>query len=79
MFRTKEQKQERQRSKVEKRVDSLSSAELYPWAEQAIYSIGRNLSGWQKTDNQFYLEEARIAAEALHAIVDSLNRRHTSV
>ena len=75
MWRSKEKKQERQRTRIEKRVDSLPSAELLPWAEQSIYTLGRNLSGWQKTGDKFYLEEARVASEVLHTIVASLNQR----
>jgi hypothetical protein len=75
MWRSKEKKQERQRTRIEKRVDSLPSAELFPWAEQSIYALGRNLSGWQKTGDAFYLEEARVASEVVNTIVTTLNKR----
>ena len=79
MFRSKEQKQERQKSRIERRVEALPTAELLPWTEQLVYSVGRNLSGWQKTQDSFYLEEARIAAEALYVITEALNKRTQSV
>lgn len=79
MFRSKEKKQERQRSRIERRVDSLPSTELLAWTEQLTYAVGRNLSSWQKTQDIFYLDEARTAAEALYAITDTLNRRNQSV
>jgi hypothetical protein len=76
---SKAKKQERARTRIEKRVESLPSAELLPWSEQAIYAVGRNLSTWQKNQDPFYLEEARVAAEALHTITEALSRRHTDV
>jgi len=33
------------------------------------------LSNWQRTDAVAYLEEARVNAEALHAIIESLYLR----
>jgi len=68
-------KEERKRTKIEKRVDALPTAELLTWNEQALYSIGRNLSTWQKSHDSFYLEEARIGAEVVHAIMNSLSER----
>ena len=70
-------KVEREKTKMEKRVAKLPSVELLSWTDQAIYSLGRNLSTWQKTEDKFYLDEAKAAAEALHAIVDTLSERHS--
>ena len=72
MFKKKE---ERPKTRVEKRVAKLSTAELLAWSDQVIYSIGRNLSTWQKTEDQFNLEEAKVAAESIHAILDVLSER----
>lgn len=66
----------KEKSKIEKRVESLPTGELIPWTENALYSIGRNLSTWQKTRDKATLEEARIGAEALHVILESLVKRH---
>ena len=79
MINFKEKKKERQKSKVEKRVAMLSTSELLPWSEQAIYSLGRNLSSWQSSRDKFYLEEARIAAEVLHVITEELSKRTANV
>lgn len=68
-------KQEREKTRIEKRVEALSTPDLVAWTEQTIYSIGRNLSHWQKYNDEFSLEEARIGAEALHAILDTVSRR----
>lgn len=45
------------------------------WTEQSIYELGRCLSGYQNTREQFYLDEARQGAEALHAVVEELHKR----
>jgi hypothetical protein len=74
MFK-KKSKLEKQLTKVQKRVQTLPTAELLSWSDQIMYSVGRNLSSWQKSQNAFSLEEARVGAEALHAIVDALSER----
>jgi hypothetical protein len=62
-------------TKVRRRVATLPTGELFGWADQIIYSIGRNLSAWQKTQNQSSLDEAQLGAEALHAILDTIKER----
>jgi hypothetical protein len=73
MFKKKE---EREKTRIEKRVARLSTPELLTWSDQVIYSIGRNLSSWQKTEDRFHLDEARVAAESIHAILDTLSERY---
>lgn len=68
-------KEVRELTKVQKRVASLPTAELLTWTDQIMYSVGRNLSSWQRTKSSFSLEEARVGAEALHAILDNLSER----
>jgi hypothetical protein len=68
----------KEKSRVEKRVESLPTADLLPWTENALYTIGRNLSTWQKTRDNASLEEARVGAEALHVILESLVKRHSN-
>lgn len=68
-------KQEREKTKVEKRVAKLPTAELLTWSDQIMYSVGRNLSVWQKSQDNYSLEEARLGAEALHAIMEALTER----
>ena len=68
----------KEKSRVEKRVESLPTADLLPWTENALYTIGRNLSTWQKTRDAASLEEARVGAEALHVILESLVKRHSN-
>jgi hypothetical protein len=68
-------KEERVKTRIEKRVASLPTPELLTWADQIMYTVGRNLSAWQKSQSDFSLEEARVGAEALHAILEALNER----
>lgn len=63
------------KTKVEKRVSTLSTAELITWTDQVLYSVGRNVSVWQKSQDKYSLEEARMGAEALHAIMNALTER----
>jgi hypothetical protein len=41
-----------------------------------MYSVGRNLSAWQKTQYKDNLAEARLGAESLNAILNTLSERH---
>jgi hypothetical protein len=68
-------KKVRELTRVQRRVESLPTSELLGWTDQIIYSIGRNLSAWMKSQNNDTLEEARVGAEALHAILDALSKR----
>ena len=68
----------KEKSRVEKRVESLPTSDLLPWTENALYTIGRNLSTWQKTRDSASLEEARVGAEALNVILESLVKRHSN-
>ena len=40
------------KTKVEKRVATLSTAELLTWTDQFLYSVGRNVSVWQKSQDK---------------------------
>lgn len=74
MFK-KKSKLTKELTRVQKRVQALPTAELLTWSDQIMYSVGRNLSAWQKSQNPYSLEEARVGAEALHAILEALNER----
>jgi hypothetical protein len=63
--------------KVAKRVSRIPTAELELWIDQSIYELGRCLSGYQKSRESIYLDEARSGAEALHAVVEELYKRST--
>jgi len=66
---------ERKVTKVQKRVSSLPTQELLTWADQVLYSIGKNLAGWQRSQNPQTLEEARLGAEVIQAITETLTER----
>ena len=68
-------KQERQKTKIEKRVEKLPTAELISWSDQIMYSVGRNLAAWQRSSHPATLEEARVGAEALHVILETISER----
>jgi len=40
-----------------------------------LYSIGKNLAGWQRSQNPQTLEEARLGAEVIQAITETLTER----
>lgn len=75
MIFKKKSKLAKELTKVQRRVQSLPNSELLGWTDQVLYSIGRNLSAWQKSQNKASLDEARLGAEALHAILDKLYER----
>lgn len=65
--------------KVSKRVAKIPTGELEMWTDQSLYELGRCLSSYQKSREQFYLDEARQGAEALHAVIEELYKRMTKV
>lgn len=61
--------------KVAKRVSKIGTSEMEGWIDQSIYEVGRLLSMYQRSRDPIYLNELLLGAEALHAIVDELNKR----
>jgi hypothetical protein len=66
----------KEKSKIEKRVETLPTTELLAWSETTLYSVSRNLSTWQSGKEKFYLNEAKLGAEALLAVLTTLSERH---
>jgi len=66
---------ERKVTKAQKRVAMLPTPELLTWSDQVLYSIGKNLAGWQRSQNPQTLEEARLGAEVIQAITETLTER----
>lgn len=62
-------------TKLQKRVASISTPELVMWAENALFVIGKEVTGWMRTHDQALLDEADLGAEALYAITQELKRR----
>jgi hypothetical protein len=62
-------------TKLQKRVGMISTPELVTWAENSLFVIGKNVTGWMKTKEGFLLDEADLGAEALYAITQELKKR----
>jgi hypothetical protein len=62
-------------SKIEKRVASIATPDLVSWAENALFVIGKELTGWMKSKSPTQLDEALLGAEALLAIAKELKKR----
>ncbi len=71
----KRRKQQRELTKVQKRVQSLPTGDIVGWVNNSIYTIDRNLAMWNRTSEAVYLEEARLASEVVHEALESLSRR----
>lgn len=71
----KKQKQKREITRIQKRIQSLPAGEIVGWVSNAIYGIDKNLAVWNRTQQKEYLEEARLASEVLHEALESLSRR----
>ena len=65
--------------KVAKRVAKIPTGELTMWADQSLYEMSRLISQYERSRENIYLEELLQGAEALHAVVDELNKRMTRV
>ena len=64
-----------QPTKIQKRVANISTPELVTWAENSLFVIGKEVTGWMRTHDAALLEEADLGAEALYAITQELKKR----
>jgi hypothetical protein len=64
-----------QQSRLEKRVSMISTPDLVTWAENALFVIGKETTGWMRSKDSALLDEALIGAEALTAILKELKKR----
>jgi hypothetical protein len=62
-------------TKIQKRVSRISTPDLVTWSENALFVVGRELTGYLRTHDKALLEEANMGAEALHAITQELIKR----
>ena len=62
-------------TKIQKRISSLGTTELVTWAENALFVIGKEITGWQRSKNVEVLLDSEIGAETLLEIVKELKRR----
>lgn len=62
-------------TKIQKRVAGISTPDLVTWAENALFVIGKELTGYIRSHDPALLEEADLGAEALYAITQELKNR----
>jgi hypothetical protein len=74
--RNKHTKVEKEKTKLELRVAKMATQDLTQWVDQALYSIGKNLTQWSKTQDNVFLQESHMGAEALLAVINELNKRY---
>ena len=63
--------------RIARRVSKLNTQDLNIWADQLLYDIGRSLSAVSRDPIDENMKQLSTEAEALHAIVDELNKRMT--
>jgi hypothetical protein len=68
-------KSEKEQTKLEKRIASMDTDQLTRWLDQALFTIGRNVSDWASSREPAYINEAHSGAEVLHLAVAELKRR----
>jgi len=56
-------------------VANISSPDLVTWTENALFVIGKEVTGWLKDQNADHLYEAEMGAEALLSITQELLKR----
>jgi hypothetical protein len=61
--------------KVARRISKIPTGELSSWADQSLTELNKCLSGYQRTQEDIYLQDALIGAEALHALVNEIYNR----
>lgn len=62
-------------TKIQKRVATISTPDLVMWVENSLFTIGKGVTSWQKTQQIEQLYEAEMGAEALLAITQELKKR----
>ena len=65
-------------TRIEKRVAAISSPDLITWMEQSMYTIGKHITVWQRSQSKADLDEVVMGAEAFYAIARELKRRSES-
>lgn len=66
-------------TKMQKRISGLSTPDLVTWSENALFTIGKELTGWLRSNDDLLLDDAEMAAEALLEITRELKRRASNV
>lgn len=61
--------------KIVERVSKLPTPDLVSWADQALYTTGRNMTASLRDGGTEALDEALTGAQVLLAIAEELRRR----
>jgi len=61
--------------KIAKRVARIPTSDLTVWAEQTLYELGRLLSIYERNRTPEAIKELVTSTEALHAVIEELNKR----
>jgi len=61
--------------KIAKRVSRIPTADLTSWADQTLYELGRLLSIYERNRTPEAIKELVTSTEALHAVIEELNKR----
>jgi len=69
------QREEREQTRLERRVAKISTPDLVLWADQTLFALGREMSQWQKSRESLHLDEAETSAEALLAVIREIKSR----
>lgn len=77
--KAKEKAETKEKTTLEKRIEKLATADLLSWADQALFGIGRSMSDWQRFKKEESLEEARMGAEALAKVLETIIIRTNNV
>jgi hypothetical protein len=75
MIRRKQQA-EKEKTALAKRIEQISTKELLQWVDSTMFGIGRNLADWDRSAEFVYLEESKIAAEALLEVITEIENRN---
>lgn len=78
MLWSRKQGEDKEKTKLEQRVSRLPTSDLLNWSDQAVYSLGRDLSDWRKGGPDHLLVEAELAVESLMVTVQELKTRRTN-
>ena len=70
--------EDKELSALKTRVSKLPTADLSSWCDQALFGIGRSLSDWERYSNDDSLNEAKMGAEALVAVLEEIISRRSN-
>jgi hypothetical protein len=62
--------------KILRRVSKVPTADLTTWVDQALTETYKAVSKYQKNEDEVYLEEMLMGAEAIHCLVVELRKRN---